>query len=157
MLRTNTIKEGFKSNKRDFKFRLLEGGHPQKVVNKTQAEVEFTPRNNALKYKLKTSKTLIIPFLTTYNPGVPRLKEILMNNLALMTMKPSLARIFLMPRFYSLHKKDNITTILASCYMIVSLYSYLSNGYCHKGLTYNFVCKTSRFPNNNRLFFWHFC
>ena len=29
----------------------------KKVVNKTQAEVEFTPRNNALKYKPKTSKT----------------------------------------------------------------------------------------------------
>ena len=55
LLRTNSVKEGFESNKRDFKFRLLEGGHPQKVVNKT--EVEFTPRNNALKYKLKTSKT----------------------------------------------------------------------------------------------------
>ena len=57
LLRTNLIKEGFESNKRDFKFRLLEGDHPQKVVNQTQAEVEFTPRNNALIYKLKTSKT----------------------------------------------------------------------------------------------------
>ena len=49
-----------------------------------------------------------------------------MNNWSLITIKPSLARIFRMPRFYSLHKKDNIKTISAS-YMIVSLYSYLSN------------------------------
>ena len=73
MLRTNSIKEKFESSKRDFKFRLLERGYPQKLVNNIQAEVDFSSRNNALKYKPKTSKN-ILPFVTTYNPGVPKLK-----------------------------------------------------------------------------------
>ena len=93
LLRTNAIKEKFEPSKRDFKFRLLERGYPQKLVNNIQAEVDFTSRNNALKYKPKTSKN-ILPFVTTYNPGVPKLKEILMKNWSLISNNPNLARIF---------------------------------------------------------------
>ena len=93
LLRTNSIKEKFESSKRDFKFRLLERGYPQKLVNKIQAEVDFSSRNSASKYKPKTSKN-ILPFVTTYNPGVPKLKEILMKNWSLITNNPNLARIF---------------------------------------------------------------
>ena len=93
LLRTNSIKEKFESNKRDFKFRLLERGYPEELVNKIQAEVDFSSRNNALKYKPMTSKN-ILPFVTTYNPSVPKLKEILMKNWFLITNNPNLARIF---------------------------------------------------------------
>ena len=93
LLRMNPIKEKFESSKRDFKFRLLERGYPQKLVNNIQAEVDFSSRNNALKYKPKTSKN-ILPFVTTFNPGVPKLKEILMKNWSLITNNPNLARIF---------------------------------------------------------------
>ena len=93
LLRTNSIKEKFESSKRDFNFRLLERGYPQKLAKKIPAEVDFSSRNSALKYKLKTSKN-ILPFVTTYNPGVPKLKEILMKNWSLITSNPNLARIF---------------------------------------------------------------
>ena len=93
LLRTNSLKEKFESSKWDFKFRLLERGYPQKLVNKIQGEVDFLSRNSALKYKPKTSKN-ILPFVTTYNPGVPKLKEILMKNWSLITNNPNLARIF---------------------------------------------------------------
>ena len=93
LLRTNSIKEKFESSKQDFKFRLLERGYPQKLVNNIQAEVAFSSRNNASKYKPKTSKN-ILPFVTTYNPGVPKLKEILMKNWCLISNNPNLARIF---------------------------------------------------------------
>ena len=73
----NSIKEKVKSSKRDFKSRLLDCGYPHELVNKVQAEVDFSSRNNALKYKPKTSKH-ILSFVSTYNPGVPKLKEILM-------------------------------------------------------------------------------
>ena len=59
LLRTNSIKEKFESNKRDFKFRLLERGYPEELVNKIQAEVDFSSRNNALKYKPMTSKNIL--------------------------------------------------------------------------------------------------
>ena len=77
-LRANAIKEPqrFESNKRDFKFRLLERGYPQELVNKIQAEVEFSSRNDTFKYKPKTSENILL-FVTTYNVGVPKLKEIL--------------------------------------------------------------------------------
>ena len=93
LLRTNSIEEKIESSKWDFKFRLLERGYPQKLVNNIQAEVDFSSRNNALKYKPKTSKN-ILPFVTTYNPGVPKLKEILMKNWSLISNNPNLARIF---------------------------------------------------------------
>ena len=93
LLRTNSIKEKFESNKRDFKFRLLERGYPEELVNKIQAEVDFSSRNIALKYKPMTSKN-ILPFVTTYNPSVPEHKEILMKNWFLITNNPNLARIF---------------------------------------------------------------
>ena len=92
-LRTNAIKEKSESSKRDFKFRLLERGYPQKLVNNIQAEVDFSSRNNTLKYKPKTSKN-ILPLVTTYNPGVPKLKESLMKNWSLISNNPNLARIF---------------------------------------------------------------
>ena len=79
MLRTNLIKEKLESSKRDFKFRLLERSCSQKVENKIQAEVDFSSRNNALKYKPMISKN-ILPLVTTYNQGVLKLKEILMKN-----------------------------------------------------------------------------
>ena len=88
LLRTNSIKERFVSNKRDFKFRLLERSYSQDLVNKIQAEVEFSPWNNALKYKPKTSKN-ILPFVTTYNPGVPKLNEILLKKWSPITKNPN--------------------------------------------------------------------
>ena len=71
LLRTNSVKKKFESSKRDFKFRLLERGQPQKLVNKIQAEVDFSSRNNALKYKPKTSKN-ILPFVTILTTKVYR-------------------------------------------------------------------------------------
>ena len=56
LLRTNSIKERVESNKRDIKFRLLERGYTQELVNNIQAEVDFSSRNNVLKYNPKTSK-----------------------------------------------------------------------------------------------------
>ena len=70
-----------------------------------------------------------------------------MKNWSLITIKPSLPNAQILANT----QKRTTSTISASC--IVSLYSYLSNGYCHIGLIYNFVCKTSRCPNNNRLSF----
>ena len=64
LLRTNSIKEKFESSKWDFKFRLLECGYPQKLVNKIHGEVDFSSPNSASKYKPKTSKH-ILPFVTT--------------------------------------------------------------------------------------------
>ena len=63
------------------------GGHKQHPeIEQVQAEADFLSRNNAL-------KTNILLLVTTYNPGVPKLKEILMKNWSLITSNPNLARL----------------------------------------------------------------
>ena len=62
-------------------------------VSLTQRINKYVCMYSALKYKPKTSKD-ILPFVTTYNPSVPKLKEILMKNWSLITNNPNLARIF---------------------------------------------------------------
>ena len=79
LLRTNSIEEKFETYKLVFQSRLLERGYPRKLVEKTLAEVVFSSPNEALKNKINTSKN-ILPFVTTFNPAVPKLKEILMKN-----------------------------------------------------------------------------
>ena len=111
MLRTYSNKEKFESSKRDFKFRLLERGYPRKLVNKIQAEVDFSSRNSALKYKPKTSKN-ILPFLTTYNPSVPKLKEVLMKNWSLITINPTLPRIFPNANIVAYRKDKSLKDLL---------------------------------------------
>ena len=81
------------SYKRNFQSRLLERGYPRELVDKTLAEVVFSSGNEALKNKTKTSKNTL-PFVTTFNPAVPKLKEILMKNWFLISNVPKLARIF---------------------------------------------------------------
>ena len=88
LLRTNSITKKLESSKRDFKFRLLERSYLQDLANKIQAEVQFTSWNNALKYKPMKSKN-ILPFVTTSNPGVQKLKVILMKKWSPITNNPN--------------------------------------------------------------------
>ena len=55
LLRTNSIKEKFKSSNQDFKFRLLERGYPRKLVSKIQVEVDFslTRKNCACRWGIR--------------------------------------------------------------------------------------------------------
>ena len=78
---------------RDFQSRLLERGYPRELVDKTLAKVAFLSRNEALKGKTNTSKN-ILPFVTTFNPAVPKLKEILMKNWFLISNVLKVARVF---------------------------------------------------------------
>ena len=93
LLRTNSIEEKFETYKRVFQSSLLERGYPRKLVEKTLAEVVFSSPNEALKNKINTSKN-ILPFVTTFNPAVPKLKEILMKNWFLISKVPKLAQFF---------------------------------------------------------------
>lgn len=78
LVQTNSIKEKFESSRRDFKFRLLEHSYLEKLVNKIQAEVDFSFRNAALKYKPMTfQKHSTVCHHLAYNPGVPKLKAII--------------------------------------------------------------------------------
>ena len=54
-------------------------GYPRRLIEETISEVSFLERRSALKKQTKPqTKTKIMPFATTYHPGVKNLKQILM-------------------------------------------------------------------------------
>ena len=52
-------------------------GYPEKLIETTLLEVKFEGRKLALQPKQKEDKR-ILPFVTTYQPSVPNLKQIFM-------------------------------------------------------------------------------
>ena len=73
---TNSVKEFFELKKKQFLTRLLEWGYPKSFAEDILAEIKFSIRNTALQNKLETAMK-IIPFVTTFNPATPNLKNIL--------------------------------------------------------------------------------
>ena len=83
------------------------------LVEKTLAEVVFSTRNEALKNKIKTSKN-ILPSVTTFNPAVPKLKEILMKNWFLISNVPKLAHIFPIAPIVAYRKDKSLKDFLVT-------------------------------------------
>ena len=59
------------------KAHLIERGYPVNLVQQTLSEVHFEDRTLDLQQKQNEQKR-ILPFVTTYHPSVPNLKQILM-------------------------------------------------------------------------------
>ena len=91
-MRTNSVKENFKKNKRDFEQRLCERGYPGTLIPRILPEVQFTNREAPLRNKTKQTKG-ILPFVTTNNPATPNLK-ILMKNWHTILQQPKLKTYF---------------------------------------------------------------
>ena len=70
--------KSFDENISNFKTRLWARGYPHKLIEKITSEVKFTKRKSALQQTVKVRKK-ILPFVTTYHPVLPNLKNILMN------------------------------------------------------------------------------
>jgi len=62
----------------NFKTRLEAPGYPKSLIEKTTSEVSFAGRQSALKTQTNQIKGKLMPFVTTYHPGVKNLKQILM-------------------------------------------------------------------------------
>ena len=90
LLRTNSSKRIFEEKIKDFKSHLLERGYPEKLIQTTLSEVKFEERKSALQQKQNESKR-ILPFVTTYQPSVPNLKQILMKKWHLIEQQPLLS------------------------------------------------------------------
>jgi len=93
LLRTNSSKETFEENIRDFKSRLHVRGYPDNLVDKFLSEVKFEGRKSALQQKEKTHKR-ILPFVTQYHPAVRDLKKILMSKWHFIQNQPFLREIY---------------------------------------------------------------
>ena len=93
LLRTNSAKEIFELRKPEFLTCLLERGYPRELAENILAEVKFSLRNKALQNKTKTSRN-VLPFITTFNPGMPNLKKVHMKHWHLITESNRLGQIY---------------------------------------------------------------
>ena len=106
LLRTNSSEKSFDENITIFKTRLRARGYPHNLIEKITSEVKFTQRKSALQQNEKVRKK-IMPFVTTYHPVLPNLKNILMSKWHLIQNQPLLREIFKKTPLIS-HKKRKI-------------------------------------------------
>ena len=111
LLRTNSSKETFEDNIRKFKSRLLARGYPKRLIETLLSDVKFTERTSALQQKNDNRKE-IFPFVTQYQPAVPKLKHVLMEKWHLIQNQPSLQQIFKEPPIISFKKSKSLNDIL---------------------------------------------
>ena len=100
LLRTNSSKIIFEEKITNFKAHLLQRGYPEDLIKTTLSEVNFKDRKLALQQKPKTNQR-ILPFVTQYQPSVPKLKQILMKNWHLIEQQPLLSGIYKKPPLVS--------------------------------------------------------
>ena len=111
LLRTNSSRAKFEGNIALFKQRLRHKGYPDKLLNMTLSEVNFSERMSALQNKQKTRKR-ILPFVTEYRPSMPDLKHILMNKWHLIQNQPSPRKILKNPPLISYRKGRSLKDVL---------------------------------------------
>ena len=111
LLRTNSVKEIFELRKLEFLTRLLERGYPRELAEKILAEVKFSSRNGALRNKTKTSNN-VLPFVTTFNPSTPNLKNVLMKHWHLITENNRLGQIYSKPPIVAYRKDKSLKDLL---------------------------------------------
>jgi len=72
----------FQESLSNFKTRLLARGYTKNLVERILSEVSFAGKQSALKQKKGTHEQ-ILPFVTTYHPGVKNVKNILIHKWSL--------------------------------------------------------------------------
>ena len=103
LLRTNSSKDMFDKNIKNFRTRLISRGYPNSLVDKILSEVNFADRKNALTQKQKAHKK-ILPFVTRFQPSLSCLKNILMDKWHLIQNQPLLREIYKEPPLISYRK-----------------------------------------------------
>ena len=75
LLRTNSSAKSFYENIYNFKKSLRARGYPHNLIEKITSEVKLTNGSQLYKRTMKCEKK-ILPFVTTYHPALPNLKNI---------------------------------------------------------------------------------
>ena len=123
-LRTNSSKDMFEKNIKNFRTRLISRGYPNSLVDKILNEVNFADRKNALTQKQKAQKK-ILPFVTQFQPSLPCLKNILMDKWHLIQNQPLLREICKEPPLISYRKGKSLKDMLVK--------GLLSTQWAHSG------------------------
>ena len=96
LLRTNSSKTTFEECLANFKRRLEARRYPKKYIVSSFSEVTFDLRQSALEIKPQKHNTAerLLPFVTTYQSVVKKLKQIVMENWSFIEDQPLLKTIF---------------------------------------------------------------
>ena len=110
LLVTNSSKTTFEENITLFKQRLRYRGYPDKLLDKTLSEVNFSERFvGPTKQKMRKN---ILPFVTEYRPSVPNLNAILMSKWHLIENQPLREEIYKDPPLLSYRKGRSLKDFL---------------------------------------------
>ena len=107
----NSSAKSFYENIYNFKKRLRARGYPHNLIEKITSEVKFTERKSALQKNNEVRKK-ILPFVTTYHPALPNLKNILMSKWHLIQDQPLLREIYNEPPIISYKRAKSLGDIL---------------------------------------------
>ena len=91
---------------RNFHNRLLEIDYPAAILRKYLSEVKFADRKTALQQRNKSVRKNLLPFVTQYQPALPSLKKILIQN------QQRLREIFKEPPLMSYRKGKSLKDLL---------------------------------------------
>ena len=111
LLRTNSSETSFEECLMKFKQRLQARGYPKTLVERSLSGVTFASRQSALTKK-KHDNERLLPFVTTYQPAVKNLKQILMEQWSLIQNQPSLKTIYKKPPIISYKRGKSLKDTL---------------------------------------------
>ena len=92
----------------NFKTRLEARGYRKSLIERTLSQVSYVGRQPSLKKQTKHTKGKIMPFVTTYHPGVKDLKQTLMQKWSLIQNQPLLKTIYRTPPIISYKKGKSL-------------------------------------------------
>ena len=110
-MRTNSSAKSFYENIYHFKKRPRARGYPYNLIEKITSEVKFTERKLTLQKNNQVRKK-ILPFVTTYHPALPNLKNILMSKWHLIQDQPLLREIYNEPTIILYKRAKSLEDIL---------------------------------------------
>ena len=94
LLRTNSNETDFLAQLKQFEARLYTRGYPEDLVKSTLTSVTIDKREASLARREKCGNREILPFVTTYNPAVPNIKDIFRKHWHHVANDPFLSPLF---------------------------------------------------------------
>ena len=109
LLRTNSSKKTFEEGRLKFKQRLIDGGYPENIIERSLSGVNFASWQLALRHAQKPKgHERLLPFVTTYHPAIKNLKQILMEYRSLIHNQPLLKTNYTKPPISSYKKGKSL-------------------------------------------------
>ena len=139
----------------EYKGYLLNQGYPSKLVNDQFSKASAIPRNDLLRTRAKEAKKLF-PFVVTFNPNLPDVRNIIRKHLFILQSNPKLKELFprgsVIPAF---RRSKNLKELLAPSRFKIAEEGQIShhNNGCFKcdrnrcDLCQNFFVESKSFPS----------